>query len=747
MGIRSSRVPALVPILLALLCGFAALASAQVPVVNRPWIQRKAHRNARHAQAMKPGAPAYGYKVLYSFCAAGGCGDGTFPASGLIQDAAGNLYGTTLSGGIFDLTCYGGGCGTVFKLDSSNNYTVLYSFCSALLCADGENPYASLVMDAAGNLYGTTSAGGASGGGTVFKVDTTGHETVLYSFCSAALCADGQQPMAGLIQDAAGSLYGTTYSGGAHGGGTVFKLDSTGQETVLYSFCSVVQSLACTDGQWPSAGLLQDAAGNFYGTTSGGGANHVLSGQGWGTVFKLDSNGVETALYNFCSAANCTDGSVPTATLIQDAAGNLYGTTQAGGANSAADDGSGAGTVFKLDSSGQETVLYSFCSAANCADGEAPPAGVIQDSGGNLYGTTLNGGISLPDCYGGSCGTVFKLDSTGVETVLYNFCSVAHCTDGEYPYAGLIEDAGGSLYGTTNGGGSNGAGSVFRFSTRTTATIILSASANPSYVGQSVTFSVTVSGTGVTPTGTVTFENDKVVIGAATLAGGQASFPTTFANKGTFSILASYSGDLNYNPVNSATLKQAVDQYTTSTALVSSLNPSIYGQSVTLTATVSSSGTTPTGTVFFKNGTTGVGSATLSGGVATITKSNFAAGGMSLTANYSGDTAHATSTSAALKQVVKKATTTTTLVSSVNPVKSGHNVSFTATVTSATTKATGTVSFMDGSTVLKTANLGAGKVTYNTTSLSVGSHNIKAVYAGTVDIGGSKSAVLVQTVD
>ncbi len=508
-------------------------------------------------------APASAYRVLYNFCTALGCSDGVFPPSGLIQDVAGNLYGTTVNGGIFTVTCSGGGCGTVFKVDTANHYSVLYTFCSAANCTDGGSPYAGLIQDAAGNLYGTTSSGGAHGGGTVFKLDTVGQETVLYSFCSVALCADGESPLAGLIQDLAGSLYGTTYTGGAHGGGTVFKLDNTGHETVLYSFCRVVQSLACTDGQWPSAGLIQDAAGNLYGTTAGGGANHLVTGQGWGTVFKLDNTGHETVLYNFCSAANCTDGSVPTAGLIQDAAGNLYGTTQSGGANSDADLGAGGGTVFKLDSTGHETVLYSFCSAANCADGETPAAGLIQDSVGNLYGTTVHGGTPLPDCLGGNCGTVFKLDNTSLETVLYNFCSASICADGQHPFAGLIQDASGNLYSTTQGGGVTGGGTVFRLATRTTPTITLTSSANPSFVDQSVTFSATVTGSGMTSTGSVTFEENQAAVGTVTLSGGQAAFPITFTQRGTLPITASYSGDLNYNPVNSTLLKQAVNQYPT----------------------------------------------------------------------------------------------------------------------------------------------------------------------------------------
>ena len=283
-------------------------------------------------------ASDYSYSVLYSFCSAPNCTDGAAPQAGLIQDAAGNLFGTTTAGGgNSNPACGSNGCGTVFKLDDAGHETVLYSFCSAPNCTDGAAPQAGLIQDAAGNLYGTTVVGGANansncsnGCGTVFKVDNTGHETVLYSFCSITVdgspCLDGSGPQAGLIQDAAGNFYGTTKFGGTAGGGTVFKLDNAGHETIIDGFCEIKPN--CPDGSAPEAGLIQDAAGNLYGTTSSGGMGFfTVSG---GTVFKLGV--VSTVLYNFCIANGCPDGSVPAAGLIQDAAGNLYGTTSHGGA-------------------------------------------------------------------------------------------------------------------------------------------------------------------------------------------------------------------------------------------------------------------------------------------------------------------------------------------------------------------------------------------------------------------------------
>jgi len=238
---------------------------------------------------------------------------GADPLAGLVRDAAGNLYGTTASGGA-------SGLGTVFKVSAGGAETVLHSFTGG---SDGEYPYASVIRDAAGNLYGTTYAGGASGLGTVFKIDTQAHETVLYSFRGGA---DGEYPSAGLVRDAAGNLYGTTNSGGSSGGGIVFKISSAGKETVLHSF------KGGKDGEYPYASVIRDAAGNLYGTTYGGGAS------GWGTVFEIDPTGKETVLYTFTGAA---DGASPEGGLVQDTAGHLYGTTKYGGAF-------GAGTVFEL---------------------------------------------------------------------------------------------------------------------------------------------------------------------------------------------------------------------------------------------------------------------------------------------------------------------------------------------------------------------------------------------------------------
>jgi uncharacterized repeat protein (TIGR03803 family) len=404
--------------------------------------------------------------VLYSFS---GGNDGGFPLAGLIQDLAGNLYGTTDGGGsagagvVFKLdtkghetilnnftggndgafpgaslildsagnfygTCSGGGtagAGVVFKLTPSGQETVLYSFTGG---NDGGYPNAAVVFDSAGNLYGTTTGGGTAGGGVVFKLTPNGQQIVLYSFTFGA---DGGYPDSSVILDSTGNLYGTTLYGGASFGGVVYKVSPAGQETVLHNFTGNA------DGANPAAGVVSDSAGNLYGTASGGGV------AGAGNVYKLDPSGNETVLYSFPGS----DGSVPTAPLIEDAAGNLYGTASGGGAV-------GAGVVFKLSSTGGETILYSF---SGKVDGANPQAGLIMDPAGNLYGTTSGGGTS-------GTGVVFKLDTSGHETVLYNFmgiCCGFPTSDGASPH-GIVFDSAGNIFGTTTFGGSSGWGTIYK---------------------------------------------------------------------------------------------------------------------------------------------------------------------------------------------------------------------------------------------------------------------------------------------
>jgi uncharacterized repeat protein (TIGR03803 family) len=396
----------------------------------------------------------YSEKVLYSFCSQPNCTDGAYPLAGLIA-VKGTLYGTTVGGGITN--CNGYGCGTVFSIDPSTGAeNVLYSFCAEENCADGANPYAGLI-DVKGTLYGTTFEGGAgfqsNEFGTAFALDLkTGAEKVLYSFCSRQNCPDGAYLVAGLIE-AKNGLYGTTNGGGADDGGTAFALDpNTGAETVLYSFCSEQD---CADGADPGEGLI-DVKDVLYGTTAAGGAYSCGNDSDCGTMFSIDPNtGTETVLHSF---GNGIDGSDPGASVIA-VNGMLYGTTYGGGVTGCGSIGCGA--VFSIDpNTGAEKVLYSFCSQKDCMDGANPTASLI-DVKGTLYGTTYAGGS--PGCGGGGCGTVFSIDpNTAAEKVIHSF---GNGTDGQNPEGGLFA-AEGTLYGTTFAGGSNGGGTVFALTKR-----------------------------------------------------------------------------------------------------------------------------------------------------------------------------------------------------------------------------------------------------------------------------------------
>ena len=366
--------------------------------------------------ALAPGAQGQTLNILYDFH--GGL-DGSQPTSTLVMDTQGNLYGTAQTAGA-------SGAGTVFEVAPSGAETVLYAFTGG---KDGDTPYAGVVFDTQGNLYGTTLYGGstacgATGCGVVFKVTPAGQESVVYAFAGGS---DGFYPRGTLIIDSQGNLYGTTQYGGAPGSfGTVFKISPSGAETVLYRFGGYP-----SDGAFPFAGVTLDAQGNLYGTTEAGGKYGV------GTVFELASAGAETILHTFSGGADA----YPWAAVSRDNRGNLYGTATGN-----------FGEVFALSPAGKETIVYTFTGGA---DGGFPLAGLLRDSHGNFYSTTSQGGTF-------NDGTIFKLARVNkkvVETVIYNFAGMP---DGAQPYAGLIGDSKGNGYGTTLQGGSFNHGTVFQ---------------------------------------------------------------------------------------------------------------------------------------------------------------------------------------------------------------------------------------------------------------------------------------------
>lgn len=380
---------------------------------------------------------AYTEKTLYSFCSARGCTDGSGPG-GVVMDSSGNFFGVTTLGG-------NNSAGVVYEfVPGTAQESVLYNFCSKTGCADGSEPgRVNLVIDTKGNLYGTASkGGGANNAGVVFELVRSGssyREKTLHTFCPKKNCLhDGSTPLDGLTYAGAASgqpydgtspLYGTTVFGET--GGIVFSVTPVVGTTkwsrqILYSFCSQTN---CADGYKPDTPLYVDTHGNIYGTTILGGASNL------GAVFELSpsgSNYTETVLYSFCIETDCADGAEPGGGVVMDNAGNLYGTTSTGGG------GSGPGLVFELSPNGTQW-LYSDLEDFDGRDGWGPGS-LIVDANGNLFGATGDGGPRRK-------GSVFEFNGSIQD--LYNFCDQRGCPDGEKPSSGVVEDSAGNLYGTT----------------------------------------------------------------------------------------------------------------------------------------------------------------------------------------------------------------------------------------------------------------------------------------------------------
>ena len=416
-------------------------------------------------------APSGAYTVLYSFT---GGSDGAHPYAGLIRDSAGNLYGTTFQGG-------SAGAGVVYKLSPAGQETVLYTFSGGV---DGANPYAGVISDPAGNLYGTATAGGKSNAGVVYKVDPSGTETVLYSFTGGA---DGANPYAGLIADPSGNLYGTTRGGGQASSGVLYKLNMSTGQTVLHSFgppsgetpmagvirdpegnlfgtattviykfsanghYSVLHDLPVgLTGGPASAGVIRDNQGNLYGTTDPV-VGPIPSYSPFGSVYKLNTVGFLTALYSFPGAPQSGGAATgPNGGLVFDPFGNLYGATPYGGIG---------GMLYQVDAAGHPQSLYSLPAAQN---GTTPRAPVTVGPAGEIYGTTTAGGAA-------NAGIVYKIQADGRQTVLYTFSGG---DDGAYPQAGVALDSSGNIYGTTQSGGAANQGVVYKLTTAGQETVL-----------------------------------------------------------------------------------------------------------------------------------------------------------------------------------------------------------------------------------------------------------------------------------
>jgi uncharacterized repeat protein (TIGR03803 family) len=399
-------------------------------------------------------ASAAAFKTLHAFCTQSGCPDGGGPWAGLLMDQSGNLYGTTTEGGTH-------ADGVVFQLvPNGASYTenVLYNFCALANCADGQAPYAGLIMDVDGNLYGTTAFGGTHGHGVVFEL-THGSNGwslgVIHSFCSVSKCADGSRPYTGLSYfgqnsgvawDKFSPLFGTTQQGGANGNGVAYQLLEDGSlwnYEILHSY----RSNGASESAYPGP-LLVDSSENLFGVTGYGGK------YGSGVLYKLaGGTWKETTLHNFCAKANCTDGGVGSGPLAMDAAGNLFGTTQ----YSNCMHGKLCGVVFERTAGGGYSVIHNFCPLCG---GGLFPTGLIIDAAGNLYGTTEDSGK-------GENGNAFRLSYDSgqqrwIATVLHTFCpGDGECKNGDAPEVPPILDSEGNLYGTTSGENSGGEGTVF----------------------------------------------------------------------------------------------------------------------------------------------------------------------------------------------------------------------------------------------------------------------------------------------
>ena len=392
------------------------------------------------------------FKTLSNFNGSNGTG----ASSAIIQGFDGNYYGTTGGGGA---NCPPGSrCGTIYRL-AQGKMSTLYTFCLQSGCPDGSGPGGTLIQASDGNLYGTTFGGGANGGGTFFRMSPTGKLTTLYSFCAPSSCGYGSVPVV-LVQGLDGNFYGTTQLGGANGYGAIVRITATGKLTTLHSF-------NLNDGASPVGGLIQGANGNLYGTTSDGGNLNCVSWGvnlwgGCGTIFELTPKGSLSTLYSFCPDS-CGDGAVPEGSIVEDASGNLYGTTYFGGFGYAESqcDPIGCGTIFKLTAQGQLTSLYVFCTqgAGICTDGFWPGTGLTLASDGNFYGGATEGGLwGVGNC-SFACGTIFSVTPGGAFSVIHAFDD----TDGAFP-ATPMQATNGVFLGSTGLGGADNDGTLFSLS-------------------------------------------------------------------------------------------------------------------------------------------------------------------------------------------------------------------------------------------------------------------------------------------
>jgi len=458
-------------------------------------------------------ANAQVYEKVFSFSFAHDTTNrGSTPRCDLIQGSDGNFYGTTFVGGANDL-------GTVFKVTSEGAVTVLVDFTGNGATNRGSLPYGGLVQGSDGYFYGTTSGGGTNGFGTVYKMSPAGVLTTLVDFTNDGSENKGYSPAASLVQGDDGDFYGTTEFGGAHFGGTVFKVSSSGKLTTLVEF---TDNGLENRGSIPAAKLIQGRNGNFYGTTLAGGTNEN------GTAFEMTPDGVLTTLVEFTNLP-LHEFVGPFGSLLETADGSLYGTTYHGGAED-------WGTVFKITPDRMLQTLVEFTYSGEMNRGALPQCGLVQDSEGYLYGTTSQGGTF-------GYGTIFKMTTDGLLVTLADFTFDGETNAGGYPLAGLLQSQSGSFYGTTSEGGTTGlnsnAGTLFRITSSGALTTVTSFTGN-----------ITINGSG--PYGSLNQATDGNLYGTTSL-GGLGDVGTVFKLSpiGALTSLVSFSSNGNQNRGNS----------------------------------------------------------------------------------------------------------------------------------------------------------------------------------------------------
>jgi uncharacterized repeat protein (TIGR03803 family) len=677
------------------------------------------------------GAQTTSYGVIKDFDSTAG-GIGANPAAPFVEGPDGNLYFALATGG-------NGGDGTLVRMTTSGPVTVLHYFDGS----DGLRPLLRLTAGTDGLFHGTTPAGGGGTGsstkvGVAFTISSGGTFDQLYAFNITKQDTNSSGPHGTLIEDAAGNFWGTTQYLGADDFGSIFKLSPSGEYSLVYSFTGTN-----ADGGYPLGGLVQASDGNFYGVASDEyyGSNGLPAYLGAGTAYRITPQGQFNLIHTFTAT---TDGGVPATSLVVGPDGDLYGTTIGGGNNH-------KGTFYKMTTDGALTVLHYF----DGADGANPEATPYLASDGNFYSTSVEGGTG--DGGKQDAGTIYRISPSGSFTNLYNFCSQTNCADGELPQGPPRQASDGQFYGSAfNGGDSKSDGVAYKLTITPALLPPVQLSFSPATVAvnapTTLTFKVP---NAFSETAQLCFATPPAA-GGGPWSGIHTGSLISNVFTGTASITPTAAGTYMYaltcggNESGFATLTVTSTKANTSTALTGAPNPVMSGSNVTLTATVTkgSGGATPTGSVEFIFAGSALATVPLgSNGHAVLTASTtgYPLGNYALTAKYLGDENYNGSTSPTFTQTISAASTSTAVTANPNPVPAGANVTISAKVASSSGTATGKVTFSTGTTTLDVVALshGTAALTASTAGYSAGTYVVKASYPGDATHGASSGTVSV----